>query len=168
MGASGGLAVCAAALCLSAACAVGAADSVPDKSACRNLVYGDGGLSRSEYLPCAGEMIAALDELEPQSRAALNGDKQKRAEGRATLRRLVTLMKAAGGRGLLERWRDPALTHFNVTLHNAVVRFQAFHMLPVKEEPHMFAAKTREAAAAELHGATRNYQKARLLYRQMR
>ncbi len=114
------------------------------------------------------EMIALLDELEPQSRAALDGHQQKRAEGRATLRRVVALMKAAGGRKLLERWQDPALTSFNVTLSNAVVKYQAFHILPIKEEPHPFAAKTRQAASTELSGATRRYEEARSIYRALR
>src|SRR6266571_5421559 len=49
-------------------------------SACRNLVYKDFGLTRAEYLPCAGEIIAALDELGPQSEKALRGDERARAD----------------------------------------------------------------------------------------
>lgn len=116
-------------------------------------------------LSAAGEMIAALDELDPQSRAALKGDQQKRTEGRATLRRLMALMKAAAGRQLLDRWQDRALTDLNLDIHNAVTHYHTFLTMPIKQEPHMFAAKTREAAAAELSGGTRNYQSARSLYR---
>jgi hypothetical protein len=112
-------------------------------------------------------MLATLHELDAQSQAALNGDEQKRAEGRASLRRLMALMKAAGGLSLLERWRDRSLTDLNLDIHNAATHYQAFHMLPIKAPPHPFAAKTREAAAAELLGATRRYREAQLGYRRL-
>lgn len=39
--------------------------------------------------------------------------------------------------------------------------------MPIRQEPHMFAAKTREAAAAELSGGIRNQQSARSLCRHL-
>lgn len=155
-------------LCLFASLAAGCAEAVADSSACRNLVYKDGGLTRKEYLPCAGEMIALLDDLGPQSQAALRGDDNARSEGRATLRKLQALVKAAGGRNLLERWKDKALTDLNVDISNAVMKYEAFYMLPIEQPPHPYAAKTREAAEAELSGATRRHEEARSLYRQLR
>jgi hypothetical protein len=159
---------CIVSFCLSAPFAAGCSEAVADTSACRNLVYKETGLSRKEYLPCAGEMIAALDELAPQSQAAWRGDQKARSNGHATLRRLLGLMKAAGGRNLLERWGDTALTDLNVDIHNAVTKYQAFYMVRILDPPHPYAAKTREAAESELSGATRRYEEARSLYRRLR
>ena len=49
-------------------------------------------------------MIAVLDDLDRQTKAALDGDQQARSEGQASVRRVMALMSAAGGRQLLERW----------------------------------------------------------------
>jgi hypothetical protein len=119
-------------------------------------------------MPCAGEMIAALDELVPQAEAAFNGDSEARSKGRATLRRLEALMNAAGGRNLLERWDDRALTSLNVTINNAVTHYEAFYMVRILDEPHEFAAKTREAAEAELRSAVRRSEEASARYRRLR
>ena len=149
-------------------CAISCSDTVPDSSACRNLVYKDQGLTRTEYLPCAGEMMAVLDELEPQARAALKGDSQARADGEASLRRLQSLMRVAGGRNLLERWSDRALTDLNVDINNAVTHYQAFYMVRILDESHPYAAQSRTAAEAELTGASRRYEEARSLYRRLK
>jgi hypothetical protein len=143
----------------------GCAGSVPNDSACRNLVYEEGGLSRSVYLPCAGEIMAALDIVDPKTKLALDGDRQARAEGAAALRRALALMEAAGGRNLLERWEDRALTDMNITMSNAVNHYQAFYMLRVYDKPHPYADKMREAAESEYRGATRTYHEARRRYR---
>jgi len=141
---------------------------VPSDSTCRNLVYKDEGLSRAEYLPCAGEIVTALDELGQQSAAASRGDQQARSAGRATLARVRALMNAAGGRNLLERWQDRALTDLNVRISNAVTHYEAFYMVRVVEEPNQFAAQTRQAAAAELTAAVRRHEEARSSYRRLR
>lgn len=143
-------------------------ESVPADSACRQLVYENGGVPRAQYLPCAGEMIAALDELAPQADAAFNGDSEARSKGRATLRHLQALMSAAGGRDLLERWDDSALTSLNVSINNAVTHYEAFYMVRILDEPHQFAAQTREAARVELVNAVRRSEEAGALYRRLR
>ena len=143
------------------------ASDVPSDSGCRNLVYKEQGLSRAAYLPCAGEIVAAMDELGRQSEAAYRGDRQARSDGRATLARVNALMKAAGGRNLLERWQDRALTNLNVTISNAVTHYEAFYMVRIVEEPNQFAAQTRAAAQAELSAAVRRHQEARSYYRRM-
>ena len=155
-------------ICLAAAFAGGCSEAVADNSACRNLVYTDAGVSRKDYLPCAGEMVAALDQLALQSQAALRGDQNARSEGQATLRRLRSLMNAAGGRKLLERWKDSTLTDLNVDISNAATKYDAFFMVRILDPPDPFAAKTREAAESELSGATRRYEEARSLYRRLR
>ena len=156
----------AAAVVVSVGCAAGCGDAVSG-SRCSSLVYGESGPSRSEYLPCAGEMIAAIDELEPRSRDAMKGDKQARSAGRASLGRLIGLMKAAGGLKMLDRWQDRALTDLNLNIHNAATKYQAFYMTPILEEPNPFAAQSREAAASELSAATSRSESARSLYRSL-
>jgi hypothetical protein len=154
-------------LLLSIVC-TGCSAGVPESSACRNLVYKDGGLTRAEYLPCADEMMKALDEVAVQTKAASSGDVQARSNGRAALARLKGLMTAAGGRNLIERWSDRPLTDLNMDINNAVTGYSAFYMIRVLEEPHPFAAKTRSAADSELGNATRYYADARAGYRRLR
>ena len=155
-----------AAVVLSAACAAGCNDTASG-STCSTLAYDESGPTRSEYLPCAGEMIAALDELEARSREASKGDEQARAAGRTSLRRLIGLMKAAGGLKMLDRWQDRPLTDLNLNIHNAATKYQAFYMVRILEEPNPFAAQSREAAASELSGATSRSENARSLYRSL-
>jgi hypothetical protein len=163
LGSAHGVAICSILLLLSAGCA----DGVSSDSKCRNLVYKEGGLSRAEYLPCAGEIVAALNVVDQNTGKALDGDGGARSEGQGVLGRARGLMRAAGGRNLLERWQDQALTDMNVSISNAVTHYEAFYMLRVLDEPHPYAAKTREAAEAEYRGATRNYEEARRSYRRL-
>jgi hypothetical protein len=162
-GSAHSLAICSILLVVFTGCA----DGVSTDSKCRNLVYKEGGLSRAEYLPCAGEIVAALDVVDQNTSKALEGDGQARSEGQAALGRARGLMIAAGGRNLLERWQDRALTDMNVSISNAVTHYEAFYMLRVLDEPHPYAAKTREAAEAEYSGATRRYEEARRAYRRL-
>ena len=143
-------------------------ESVAASSSCRNLAYGDQGVARKDYLPCAGEMMAVMDELDTQTAAAFKGDAQARSNGQTSLRKLQALMQAAGGRKLLERWSDRRLTDLNVDINNAVTHYQAFYMVRIIEEPDPRAAATRQAAEAELNGAQRRYNEARNSYRQLR
>ena len=125
------------------------------------------GLVAIRMPPCAGEIVAALDELGRHSQAASRGDRQARSDGRAMLRKVNALMKAAGGRNLLERWQDRALTDLNVRISNAVTHYEAFYMVRVVDEPDQFAAQSREAAAAELGAAMRRHEEARSHYRRL-
>jgi hypothetical protein len=154
---------------VSASMAAGAACTqvVAESSACRKLEYKDGGVPRTQYLPCAGEMMTALTDLDRQTQAALGGDQQARSEGQATLRRVVGLMKAAGGRQLLERWNDRALTDLNVDISNAVTHYQAFYMVRILDESSQFAETSRAAAKSEFVNANRRYEEARRLYRRL-
>jgi hypothetical protein len=147
LGSAHGLALCSILVVVSTGCA----DGVSNDSKCRNLVYKEGGLSRAEYLPCAGEIVAALEVVDQNTGKALDGDGQARSEGQ----------------NLLERWQDQALTDMNVSISNAVTHYEAFYMLRVLDEPHPYAAKTREAAEAEYRGATRRYEEARRAYRRL-
>jgi hypothetical protein len=147
------------ALCAIAVIASACNSGVPKDSRCRNLVYKDDGLSRSEYLPCAGEIVAALDELRHQSEAAASGDRRARTDGETTLSRVNALINAAGGRNLLEL-EDRTLRSLNLRISNAVTGYTAFYMVRILEEPDQFAAQTRRAAATELSAATRSHEEA--------
>jgi hypothetical protein len=151
--------------CMSLAAATACTEAVADSSACRNLEYKDGSVARAQYVPCAAEMIAVLDDLDRQTKAALDGDQQARSDGQASLRRVKSLMSAAGGRQLLERWDDRLLTDFNLDISNAVTKYQAFYMVRILDESSQFAKESRAAAAAEYAGATRRYGEAKRLFR---
>jgi hypothetical protein len=112
--------------------------------------------------------VAVLDELEPRTRAAFTGDSKARTEGEASLRQLQSLMRVAGGRNLLERWNDRALTNLNVDINNAVTHYQAFYLVRILDDSHPYAAQSRSAAEAELTGASRRSEEARNLYRRLR
>ena len=154
-------------LCVISATLSACSGGVPSDSVCRNLVYKESGLSRADYLPCASEIVIALEEVARLSDLASRGDKQARADGRAALARVNALMREAGGRNLLERWEDRALTDLNVRISNSVSHFDSFYMVRVLEEPDQFAAKTREAADSELRAAIRNQREALSYYRRL-
>jgi hypothetical protein len=153
--------------CASLAVLTACAEVVADSSACRKLEYKDGSVPRAQYLPCAGEMIAALEDLDRQTKAALDGDGRARAEGQATVRRVIGLMKAAGGMQLLERWDDRSLTSLNVSIHNAVTHYSAFYMISIPRESNQFYKQSVAGATAEYDGGHRRYEEAARLYRRM-
>ncbi len=154
-------------LVISAMVSACAGSDVPSDSGCRNLVYKEQGLSRPEYLPCASEIVGALEEVARLSDLASRGDRQARSDGQDALSRVNALMKAAGGRNLLERWEDRGLNDLNLKISNAVSHYEAFYMVRVLEEPNQFAAKTREAAQSELRAATRRSNEAIRSFRQL-
>jgi hypothetical protein len=137
---------------------------VRSDNACGKLVYTDAGVARADYLPCAGEMIAALDTLAPQATAALGGDARARSDGQSTLRRVHALMRAAGGRKLLDRWSDRPLTDLNLHISNAVTKYDAFYMVRILDATSPYAAQSRQAAESELTSASED---ARRLYRRL-
>jgi hypothetical protein len=157
--------VAAALVCLSTTGALACTPVVADSSACRNLVYTDGGVARAAYVPCAGEMIAGLEELDRQTKAALGGDRQARSEGQATVGRVMALMKAAGGMRLLDRWNDKSLTELNLNIHNAVTHYQAFYMVPILTDPDPYAEQSRQSAQHEFDRGNRRYTNASRLFR---
>jgi len=93
-------------------------------TACDNLVYKEEGLTRTEFLPCAAEIIATMDKLDAHMDAVLKGDKRARAEARVQYDELAELIKKAGNRNLVERWQDESLTRLNVRIWNAYTSYQ--------------------------------------------
>jgi hypothetical protein len=112
--------------------------------------------------------MAVLDELDPQVRAALKGDQQARANGQQSVQRLRALINAAGGRRLLNRWSDEQLMHFNMSVNNAITRYEAFYMMRILDESSPYAKQSREAAESEANIARTRYQEARSTYRGLR
>jgi len=100
------------------------------RTSCDNLVYKEEGLTRTEFLPCAAEMIVTMDKLDGHMDAVLKGDKRARAKARVQYNELGELIKKAGGRNLVERWQDESLTRLNVRLWNAYTSFQGALMIP--------------------------------------
>ena len=154
------------ALPITAGCEAAASETI----ACDGLVYKDSGLTRAEYLPCAGEMIATLDWLAPQIENMLTGDENARTAAQSTVRELRGLMKKAGWRDMLERWDDRALTSLNSDIWNAfnhheacmMVAGQLFSRGPVADE------KMREPARSECRAYRSSYQDASRAYRRLR
>jgi hypothetical protein len=151
---------------MTAACGAFAAKA----TACDGLVYKDGGLTRAEYLPCAGEMMAALDRLAPHIEKMLDGDASARPDASGGVGELRTLLSKAGGRNLLERWDDRALTSLNVAISNTfyhheacmMVAGQMFGSAPLGDE------KFREAAKSECRAYRRPYADATRAYARVR
>jgi hypothetical protein len=94
------------------------------RTACDNLVYKEEGLTRRDYLPCAGAMIAALDKTEAQLAAYFGGDASARGQAVTELRRLQALMEKAGGRKMLAHWADESLNSMNVDIDNAAGNYE--------------------------------------------
>jgi len=141
------------------------------KTACDGLVYKEFGLTRAEYLPCAGEMIAALDRLGPQADAMLAGDKNARGEALDTLHELERLMKKAGGRRNMDSdWTDRGLTSLNRQIVNAYGPYwgcltfgpqvAAIHANGTRAE--------RQSALDQCKGPARLAREASIAYRYMR
>jgi hypothetical protein len=151
---------------LAAACGTLAAKP----TACDGLVYKEGGLTRAEYLPCAAEIMAALDRLAPQIDKMLAGDEGARSDAGDTLRELRGLLKQAGGRDMLERWDDRALTSLNLDIWNAfnqheacmMVAGQLFGRAPLGDE------KNREPARSQCRAYRTSYEDANRAYRRLR
>ena len=141
-----------------------------EKTACDGLVYKESGLARKEFLPCAGEMMATLDQLDTQIEKMIAGDKDARSEAQTNVQKLGGLMKKAGGRNLLERWDDRAMTSLNLDISNAYSHHQACMMVagqlfgkaPLGDE------KYRDAAKSECKAYRRSYEEARRAYRSVR
>jgi hypothetical protein len=79
-------------------------------------------------------------------------------------------MKKAGGRNLLERWDDRALTSLNVDISNAYEHHQACMMVAGQlfGRVHLGDEKYRDAAKSECGAYRRSYEEARRAHRYLR
>ena len=114
--------------------------------------------------------MATLDELDAQVGSMISGNENARSEAQASVRKLGSLMKKAGGRNLLEKWDDRALTSLNIDISNAhghhqacmMVAGQLFGRAPLGDE------KYRDAAKSECGAYRRSYEEASRAYRYLR
>ena len=112
-------------------------------------------------------MMATLDQLDTQIENMIAGDENAHSEAQTSVRKLASLMKKAGGRNLLERWDDRALTSLNLDISNAHVHHQACMMVagqlfggaPLGDQ------KYRDAAKSECSAYRRSYDEASRAYR---
>jgi hypothetical protein len=123
------------------------------RTACDGLVYKAEGPTRSEYLPCAGEIVQTLDRLRPDLEAVVNGDKTARSKAHDEYNRLNLLIERAGGRDLIEGWGDEDLNRLNVRIWNAYTSYGAVLLYP---------------NAADLQGAEADHDEAKDLYESLR
>ena len=158
-------ALCAVGLCVAAVSTVACSDTVQATSACSNVEQA--GASTADFMPCAADMIAALDALAPLSQSALKGNKQSRLDGEATLRQLLPMVAQAGGDRLLERSADRDMSDLRAEIHNAVARSRHFYALSVPPDYHPMAARARQQAQWELDRAAHHHESARNLYREI-
>lgn len=102
-----------------------------NKSACDTLVQKESGLTREEYLPCAGEIIALMDKLKPLAVEAIaEGDRESRKTARRAYRKLRKLVKKAGGKNLLKEWQDHKLSDLNQAIWKAYTHYWAVTRSP--------------------------------------
>jgi hypothetical protein len=152
---------------LAGACGVAAGKT----SACDGLPsYDKSGLTRKQYLPCAGEMVATLDRLAPQIESMVKGDESARSDARAGVRELRALMRKAGGLKLMERWNDRALMDLNVDIWNTATHHDACMMVAGQlfGKPPLGDEKYRDAAKSECRAYRSAYAEARQGYRRLR
>ena len=108
--------------------------------------------------------MATLDQLDAQVKNMIAGDENARSEARTSVQKLRSLMSKAGGRNLLERWDDRALTSLNVDISNAYEHHQACMMVAGQ----LGDEKYRDAAKSECTAYQRSYEDASRAYRYLR
>lgn len=106
----------------------------PPRSACDDLVITEDGLTREVYGPCAGEILAAMDALRPELEGAVDGDEEAERRARRAYRKVRKLIKSAGGKDLLQEWRDRRLTDLNSQLYKAYTNYWACTISPSESE----------------------------------
>ena len=159
--------LCALALAVAAVASVGCSDTVEATSACSNLTDPNAVSDRSRFVPCAREMITALDELAAFSQAAIKGSHQARLDGEAALRTLLPVVAEAGGERLLERSADRDLSDMRTEIHNAVARYRAYYATAVLPDTHPQAARAKQQAQWEFDRAARHHASAKSLLKQL-
>ena len=98
-----------------------------NKSACKDPLYDESGLTLWKFRPCAAEMIGKLEEMTPQLKAVLEGNRKARKKGIKTLRELKALINDAGGyQRLLGGWEDNDLNTLIIEIIDACNHYEAF------------------------------------------
>ena len=150
-----------AALCLSCD------GSASGSSACDGLADKLVGITRADYATCAGEILAALEELEQSlRRIVLEGESDARPEAEAAYERLRHLIhevdfhgdirrevRAGSPAPSLERWPDGSMQNFNKDVETAAAQFMSALQRPNE---------------ANLHEGSRQHARARRAYARFR
>lgn len=117
---------------------VGCTPAASRPSACDGLIEKTIGITREDYSPCAGEILAALDSLETElRRSVFRGDEEAGPDAEAHYKRLRYLMREVGftadvwreareGAGRkVERWPNSAMRHFNTEAGTATAQYMS-------------------------------------------
>jgi hypothetical protein len=136
-------------------------------SACDGLADKLVGITRADYATCAGEILAALEELEQLlGRITLEGESDARPQAEAAYKRLRHLMREVDFQGdilrevraeshapEIERWPDGSMRTFNKEVGNAAAQFMS---------------AVRRPNQGNLEGGSRYHAKARSAYAHFR
>jgi hypothetical protein len=138
----------------------------PTPTVCDGLDERLVGITRAEYAPCAGEMLAALDTLQRYLRRMVSRqDSAARPIAEEAYRRLRRLMgdvsftadswrELRGGAGpTTQRWPDGAIRYFNREIGIATAQYMS---------------ALRRPNAPNLQEGSRHHQQARSAYAQFR
>ena len=114
--------------------AVGAC-STTDRTDCDGFADRKLAISGAEYRGCAGEILAALDTVEPLLQTIVSGtaNKDERDAARREYRKLRTLIRRTGmerdfwgtSATIMIKWPDAAVSAFNTAAHGAAVQYGA-------------------------------------------
>jgi hypothetical protein len=134
-------------------------------SACDGLADKLVGITRADYATCAGEILAALEELEQLlGRMTLEGESDARPQAEAAYKRLRHLMREVDFQGdirrevragspapMLERWPDGGMQNFNKHLGNAAAQFMSALERPNQANLHEGSRQHAQARRAYAH-----------------
>lgn len=145
---------------------IGCSPAASKPSACDGLMEKTIGITREDYSPCAGEILATLDSLEPALRRfVLRDDEEARAEAEAHYDRLRHLMGEVGftpdvwreareGAGrTVERWPDGAMRYFNSEVGTAAAQYMS--ALGYPNDDNLKEGQRRHAAAKQAYARFR-------------
>ena len=106
-----------------------------ERTACDGFAERKLAISGTEYRGCAGEILTALDAINPLIQAVMSdtADAGKRDAARLEYRKLRTLIRRTGMesdfRGtsatIMIKWPDAAVSAFNSAAHKAAVQYRA-------------------------------------------
>ena len=110
------------------------------RTACDGFAERKLAISGTEYRGCAGEILTALDALEPLLQAVVSdtADAGKRDAARREYTKLRTLIRRTGmesdfrgtGATIMIKWPDAAVSAFNSAAHRATVQYGAVLAYP--------------------------------------
>ncbi len=103
-------------------------------SACKGFADRELGITAEEYRPCAGQILAALDSLQPHLEALVAGDAEAREPARSAFRKLRELVRETGIEEdylslrpgtIVVKWPDGDVAAFNSAIFEATVQYMA-------------------------------------------